>query len=289
MKLRKLLASIFVGVMTVSALAVSASAGYVEVTDEFDPSGEYKAQMFIQFGDTYIFRDPLSNDASSASGNYAGADKLTTLKGTEVEAEYEGTFNDVELKGNGTYTVSLTDVGDLGDTKKINLLGLSTNIPSSAADQIKFTDVTITINDSKVLSYTYPEGTIDEDCIDNNSYINVLGVNGWNSEVCTDANAAIGDESVWPGTITKAEITFTISGFDYDNPDAVAPSEEETTPEETAAPTQAADKNDATTAAAKDSSDSNSNTGLIIGIVAVVVVVVIIVVAVVASKKKKNK
>lgn len=281
MKLRKLLAAVLVGVMTVSALVVSAAADYVKVTDEFDPKGEYKAQMYIQFGDTYIFRDPLSNDTSSASGNYAGADKLTTLKNNALEKEYQGTFTDAVIKGNGTYTLTLTDVGDLGESKKINLLGISTNIPASAADKIKFTDVKITVNDSSALSYTYPEGTIDEDCIKNESYINVLGVNGWNKEVCPDANAAIGAEDVWPGTITKAEITFTISGFDYDK--AV----EETTAEETTA--AAADT--ATKAADTAKTDSSSSNGLptpaIIGIVAAVVVVVVVIVVVATSKKKK--
>ena len=280
MKLRKLLAAVLVGVMTVSALVVSAAADYVKVTDEFDPKGEYKAQMYIQFGDTYIFRDPLSNDTSSASGNYAGADKLTTLKDGAMDQEYQGTFTDAVIKGNGTYTLTLTDVGDLGESKKINLLGISTNIPASAADKIKFTDVKITVNDSSVLTYTYPEGTIDQDCIDKESYINVLGVNGWNSEVCPDANAAIGAEDVWPGTITKAEITFTISGFDYDK------AEEETTAEETTA--AAADT--ATNAADTAKSDSSSNglpTPAIIGIVAAVVVVVVVIVVVATSKKKK--
>lgn len=148
--------------------------------------------------------------------------------------------------------------------------------------------MTIQVNDSAMLKYTYPETTYDPDGIKNAGYLNVLGVNIWNSEVCTDANAIFGDKSNWPGEVTKVAVTFTISGFDHD---AQAAGDDETT---------AAASGDETKADGATKADNNNNgdkkddakgglpTGAIIGIVAGAVLVVIIIIVVATSKKKKS-
>lgn len=291
MKLRKLLAAVLVGVMTVSSLAISAFAADEKATvptpGEFDPAGkDYVAQMYVQAGGSWVFRNTWADENYGAAVGYENADKLSNVEGETVSVN-DGTFTDVKLEGNGTYTVTLDKPnfvksvdGKTTDPTNFNLIGISTNIPASAdaseGGPVKFTDVKITVNDN--LSFTYPEGKCDPDAIAKGSYISILGVNIWNKDVCTDANAALGGEDVWPGTVDKITITFTVAGFNYDK--AV----EATTAEETTAAADTATKADA-------KADSSSSNGLptpaIIGIVAAVVVVVVVIVVVATSKKKK--
>lgn len=291
MKLRKLLAAVLVGVMTVSSLAISAFAADEKATvptpGEFDPAGkDYVAQMYVQTGGSWVFRNTWADEKYGAAIGYENADKLSNVEGKTASVN-DGTFTDVKLEGNGTYTVTLdkpnfvkTVDGKTTDPTNFNLIGVSTNIPASAdaseGGPVKFTDVKITVNDN--LSFTYPEGKCDPDAIAKGSYISILGVNIWNKDVCTDANAALGGEDVWPGTVDKITITFTVAGFNYDK--AV----EATTAEETTAAADTATKADA-------KADSSSSNGLptpaIIGIVAAVVVVVVVIVVVATSKKKK--
>lgn len=291
MKLRKLLAAVLVGVMTVSSLAISAFAADEKATvptpGEFDPAGkDYVAQMYVQAGGSWVFRNTWADENYGAAVGYENADKLSNVEGETVSVN-DGTFTDVKLEGNGTYTVTLDKPnfvksvdGKTTDPTNFNLIGVSTNIPASAdaseGGPVKFTDVKITVNDN--LSFTYPEGKCDPDAIAKGSYISILGVNIWNKDVCTDANAALGGEDVWPGTVDKITITFTVAGFNYDK--AV----EATTAEETTAAADTATKADA-------KADSSSSNGLptpaIIGIVAAVVVVVVVIVVVATSKKKK--
>lgn len=291
MKLRKLLAAVLVGVMTVSSLAISAFAADEKATvptpGEFDPAGkDYVAQMYVQTGGSWVFRNTWADEKYGAAIGYENADKLSNVEG-ETASVNDGTFTDVKLEGNGTYTVTLdkpnfvkTVDGKTTDPTNFNLIGVSTNIPASAdaseGGPVKFTDVKITVNDN--LSFTYPEGKCDPDAIAKGSYISILGVNIWNKDVCTDANAALGGEDVWPGTVDKITITFTVAGFNYDK--AV----EATTAEETTAAADTATKADA-------KADSSSSNGLptpaIIGIVVAVVVVVVVIVVVATSKKKK--
>lgn len=266
------------------------TVGAVPEAGEFDPSSdEYIAQMYIQIGGSWVFRNSWSDKDFGTATGWDKADKLVDIdQGADKAAVHDGTFTDVVLKGNGTYTVSLENpdftnsAGTAGEL--FNLIGVATNLPASAEDKVKITDMTIQVNDSAMLKYTYPEASFDPDGIKNVGYLNILGVNIWNSEVCTDANAVFGDKSNWPGEVTKVTVTFTVSGFDHDAP---AGGEEETTAsgeskadEGTKADTNNGDK--------KDDGKGGLPTGAIIGIVVGAVAVIVIVVIVVVSKKKKK-
>lgn len=266
------------------------TVGAVPEAGEFDPSSdEYIAQMYIQIGGSWVFRNSWSDKDFGTATGWDKADKLVDIdQGADKAAVHDGTFTDVVLKGNGTYTVSLENpdftnsAGTAGEL--FNLIGVATNLPASAEDKVKITDMTIQVNDSAMLKYTYPEASFDPDGIKNVGYLNILGVNIWNSEVCTDANAVFGDKSNWPGEVTKVTVTFTVSGFDHDAP---AGGEEETTvsgeskaDEGTKADTNNGDK--------KDDGKGGLPTGAIIGIVVGAVAVIVIVVIVVVSKKKKK-
>lgn len=271
-----------------TAAAGETTAASSEVA-EFDPSSdEYVAQMYIQVGGSWVFRNTYSDKDFGTVTDYKYKGQLSDVQDSENPVPHDGTFTDVVLKGNGTYTVTLEnpDFTNGGGTagELFNLIGVSTSIPASAEETVKITDMTIQVNDSAMLKYTYPEVTFDPDGI-KAGYLNALGVNIWNSEVCTDANAVFGDKSNWPGEVTKVTVTFTVSGFDHDAP---AGGEEETTAagnenETKDGATKADNNNDK-----KDDSKGGLPTGAIIGIIAGVVVLVIIVVIVVVSKKKKK-
>jgi len=287
MKLRKLLAAVLVGVMTVSSLAISAFAadekGTVPAPGEFDANGEYVAQMYVQMDGSWVFRNKWNDKDYGTAMGYQYAGQLSQVEGSNA-VPYDGTFTDVKLQGNGTYTLKLENpnfVKDVNGTKtepkRFNMIGISTNIPASAQDTVKITDATLKINDSSVYTYTWKDALVDEEDKD---YMLIPLLNVYNKKGDYDAvNEQLGgDESTFMGEVTSIEITFTVSGFGYDK--AV----EATTAEETTAAADTATKADA-------KADSSSSNGLptpaIIGIVAAVVVVVVVIVVVATSKKKK--
>lgn len=287
MKLRKLLAAVLVGVMTVSSLAISAFAadekGTVPAPGEFDANGEYVAQMYVQMDGSWVFRNKWNDKDYGTAMGYQYAGQLSQVEGSNA-VPYDGTFTDVKLQGNGTYTLKLENpnfVKDVNGTKtepkKFNMIGISTNIPASAQDKVKITDATLKINDSSMYTYTWKEALVDEEDED---YMLIPLLNVYNKKGDYDAvNEQLGgDDNTFMGEVTSIEITFTVSGFGYDK--AV----EATTAEETTAAADTATKADA-------KADSSSSNGLptpaIIGIVAAVVVVVVVIVVVATSKKKK--
>ena len=287
MKLRKLLAAVLVGVMTVSSLAISAFAadekGTVPAPGEFDANGEYVAQMYVQMDGSWVFRNKWNDKDYGTAMGYQYAGQLSQVEGSNA-VPYDGTFTDVKLQGNGTYTLKLENpnfVKDVNGTKtepkRFNMIGISTNIPASAQDTVKITDATLKINDSSVYTYTWKDALVNEEDKD---YMLIPLLNVYNKKGDYDAvNEQLGgDESTFMGEVTSIEITFTVSGFGYDK--AV----EATTAEETTAAADTATKADA-------KADSSSSNGLptpaIIGIVAAVVVVVVVIVVVATSKKKK--
>ncbi len=238
----------------------------------FDPAGKYHAQMAIQFDGSWIFRDAYGTYGMFSDYEFKN-DLSCVNEGTSEKVD--GKFTDVELAGNGTYSVTLTGAALATPSgtasTKINIISLATDLPASAAEAVKFTDVKICINDNFAYTYTYKEGILAEDDL-KNDVINILGVNAWNSEDCADANTIF--QAEMPATIDKVEITFTVSGFSYDK--AADSNGEDNT---TAAPTEAA----------KEEKEGGLSTGALIAIIAgcVAVVAVIVVVVVVSSKKKK--
>ncbi len=114
----------------------------------------------------------------------------------------------------------------------------------------------------------------------------ILLINHWRPELVKQLQADGLSESADNGyellkgtSDENVEVTFTVSGFNYDNPDAV-----EATPE----PTQAADSSSDASSSSASSSDSDSSGVPVVPIVIVVVVVAAIGVGVIL-KSKKNK
>lgn len=252
---------------TVSDYGKMAEAGEAAGNDgAFDPNGEYNVYFGVQTA-AYSFRNAWNDSYGLGTPEF---DQITGWNGND-EVVRTGTITDAVIKGNGTYTVSLTGVDFADDAETLNLLFLSTDIPLDS--DAKITDITVKMGGKKV--YDFEESYQDPDTKD---YIKTLLINTYND--------VFNGENEFAYTLSAGmdiEVTFTISGFAYDNPDAV-PSGDTTPVETTAASTTQAANQATTTAGADAASQGGVSVGVIIAIVAAVVVVAAIVV--VAVKKK---
>ena len=237
-----------------SVTGVDAEAAQAEEATEpavqFDPKGTYHAYLLLQTPN-WTYRDAWN------SANGIDSDKFGNfIYGNETNEKY-GLVTDAEIKGNGTYTVSVTDFGSIfaddfktGNQDYFNILGVSTDIPVN--DTVKITDVKLVVDGST--RHTYKEAYLNPD---DTEFLTVLVQNRWNDDVK--------EISYYPTPATSLEIKFTVSGFDYDN-EAQA----------TEAPTQAP-------APAPQSSSST-----VVIVVAVVVLAVAVVLVITGKKNKKQ-
>ncbi len=232
-----------------------------------DLDGTYNAYIGFQTP-KYSFRNAFDDASYGRDTDFFN--QVTGWDGSDPVA-LDGTFTDTQITGNGTYTVSVDGLsfpdGEFADQEYMNLIFLSTDIPNSG--EITISDVQLKV-DGKTVDLAAAGAIVSPDSLD---YLNILLQNIWNEEVSEIGYYAVPMSSI--------SITFTVSGFNYDNE---AAAEEPADDTEAAAAEAPAEE---TTADAEE--ESGSNTGLIIGIVVVVVVVVGVVAGVVVSKKKKAK
>lgn len=257
----------------------------------FDASGTYHAFLGVQ-SESYIFRNGWSDTAYGANGDtwskQSIGDNFNGLTGWDgaTAVVYDGVFTDTEIKGNGTYKVSLEDF-DFGNDMAFNLLFVSTDIPM-AGNPLTFTDVKVLLNDSA--KYTFDKAIVAGiDTKDEKDYYEFHCINIWNTELLGGQEGLFG--TTIPGNSVAVE--FTVSGFDYDKVEEVVEEVAEEVVEEVAeateAPTEAVD--DAAEGASKEVTTDEATTdkpnyGLIIGIVAAVILVAGIVVVVLKKNKK---
>lgn len=228
----------------------------------FDANGTYNVYIGIQSA-AYSFRNAWDEESYGKATEYFS--QITGWDGTTPVVR-EGEINDAVITGNGTYTVSIKGLNLNDGAETLNLLFLSTDIPVDSG--VEFSDITIRMGGKKV--YEFETAFLDPDSTD---YLKPLIINTYNNELTAS------DEFAY--TLSEGmdiEITFTVSGFAYDNANQAEPETTAKAPEATEAPTMAASSN--------TEADSSVSVGLIVGIVAAVVVVAAIVVVVL--KKKKN-
>ena len=253
---------------TVSDYGKMAEAGEAAGNDgAFDPNGEYNVYFGVQTA-AYSFRNAWNDSYGLGTPEF---DQITGWNGND-EVVRTGTITDAVIKGNGTYTVSLTGVDFADDAEALNLLFLSTDIPLDKG--VEISDITVRMGGKKV--YEFEESYQDPDTKD---YIKTLLINTYN-----DAFKADNEFAYTLSAGMDIEITFTVSGLGYDNPDA-APSGDTSATETTQAAETTKAASEATTTASAEASQGGVSVGVIIAIVAAVVVVAAI--AVVAVKKKK--
>ena len=254
---------------TVSDFGKNAEAGEVTGNGEFDANGEFNVYIGVQTA-AYSFRNAWNDSYGLGTPEF---DQITGWNGND-EVVRTGTISDAVIKGNGTYTVSLTGVDFADDAETLNLLFLSTDIPLDKG--VELTDIKVKMGGKSV--YDFDTAFQDPDTKD---YIKALLINTYNDGFKADNEFAY--------TLSAGmdiEVTFTVSGLAYDNPDAAASSDTAAT-EATSQSTETKSEAPETTAANANAEASNGgvSVGVIIAIVAAVVVVAAIVV--VAVKKKK--
>lgn len=245
---------------TVAGCGEVAAAGEATEAPAVDLNGTYNAYIGFQTP-KFSFRNAFDDASYGRDTDYFN--QVTGWDDSNNAVVLPGTFTDVVIAGNGTYTVSVDGLsfpdGEFADQDYMNLIFLSTDIPNTG--EITISDVELTVEGRNV-DLASAGAIVSPDSVD---YLNILIQNIWNDDV-----KEIG---YYVTPVTNMSITFTVSGFAYDA-EVTAPAE-----------TEVAAEPAATEAPAESGS---SNTGLIIGIVVAVVVVVAVVAGVVVVKKKKE-
>lgn len=276
--LKKMMALTLAGAM---ALTTGAQADAAK-KKKLDLNGKYHATMGIQTS-TKLWYNHLGYYEKTQNKYYKTdkADKIVyTNPDTQEETTATGTFTDAEIAGNGTYTLKLEGADFQGETA-ISQLHIATDIPLN--DKIKFTNVKAKVDGREVTSFDEGVPENEEPYLQGGTVI--LLMNHWRPELVKQLQEDGLSESAESGydllkgtTDESVEITFTVSGFNYDNPDAV---------EETPEPTQAADSSSVSGSTSGIETDSDSSGVPVVPIVIVVVVVVTIGGVMVFKSKKK--
>ncbi|MCR5330566.1 MAG: hypothetical protein K6E62_05175 [Lachnospiraceae bacterium] len=236
-----------------------------------DLDGTYNAYLCFQTP-AYSFRNNF-DEPSYGRGVIAdnGIEYFMQVTGWDADNNAitrAGEFKDAVIAGNGTYTVSVDGLdlkGDFDSQDHMNMIMLSTDIPNT--DEIVISDISLKV-DGKTVALGEDSQKLNKESV---NYMQIQ----LESTYSKGDNAQIGAYNV---PMTSMEITFTVSGFNYDKA-AEAPVEaatDDTAKTETTepAPTQAAPteapKSEETTPAVTTGDDTatekKSNVGLIVGI-----------------------
>ncbi|MBR1567892.1 MAG: hypothetical protein IJ648_02935, partial [Lachnospiraceae bacterium] len=227
-----------------------------------DLDGTYHAYIGFQTP-KYSFRNSWSGESGYGNGT-PEFDQVTGWDSEGNEIVVPGTYKDAEIKGNGTYTVAVNGLefpdGEFAEQDYMNLIFFSTDIPNTG--EVEISDVVLKIDGSEVS--------------DVNALVNPESVNYIDVQLQSIYNDELKTIGYYPTPMTDIEITFTISGFNYDN-DGAAVEED----------TEANGGEDTTEAPVVESEKSGPNVGLIIGIVCGCLVICGLVVFLIVRAKKK--
>lgn len=240
--LKKFLSGVLISALALSAVSVGAvsqkeEAKAADATDTATTTtGEsdivYHAALGIQTANTlwmqrlgYVGKfSAMGNDNVSGYGT-AAYSKLTS---DSFKKSYPGTFTDVEIKDNGTYTVSL-DGADFSGETVCSQLHIATDIPLSS--KITVSDLKVNVNDKEIL--TWDKGYLEDD----DTYLECgkvfLAINHWRPDVeAVGKKAGLktannGFEIFTGKGNEKVSITFTVSGFDKKAEEQVQKDEQE--------------------------------------------------------------
>lgn len=185
----------FISSLLVFALAITMLPGLAP-TAKAAKALNYHAYLGVQTNTSlWVFRNPY-DDANYGYGSPA-FDGLHYLDGKNL-VDMAGTFTDVALTKDGTYTVSLTNPDFATETNLSQLL-VSTDVPY--VEDIKVTDVIVKF-DGKIV-YTFDKGLLNPESY---NYAQIMCINIWNKDV-TD---------LFPTEVFKSscEVTFTITGLE---------------------------------------------------------------------------
>jgi len=271
------------GIMPNMAQAASASlsdAGKkaAKAKPELD-APEYHAYFGYQQQGSWTYRNAWYDPGSGKDSDYSTGSFDTLMTDGGNQALEGPVITDAVIKGNGTYSVSLTNIGGAipaDDTSNItSLLFISTDIPSKAMETISFSDVKLLVDGAEI---PLPDELyVDTDAEEAGLYQLDL-INTYHKESYEGPAIMMVNDSI--------EIQFTVSGFNVDDPDAVIaePTEE---PSSDAASTSSEASSNASSSGSTESGDESSSGGSSTVVIIVIVAVVVIAGAVVVLRKKK--
>lgn len=133
---------------------------------------------------------------------------------------YDGTFEDVEIKGNGTYTISLKDADFAGETT-ISQLHIATDIPVADSESLQFTDIKLEINGKEIVTFDQAFMEDEDNYLQGGAVI--LLFNHWREQLIEtlgskgrSEDSDNGWELLQGSGKDNISITFTVSGLPYD-------------------------------------------------------------------------
>ena len=261
---------------TVSNFGVSAGgtdAGDAAGPADVDLDGTYNAYIGFQ-SPSYSFRNAFDDATYGRDTEYFN--QITGWDASNNAITLPGTLTDTEIAGNGTYTISANGIefsaDDFASQDHMNLIFISTDIPNTGA--ITISDIKLNINGRDVSC----NPIVSPDSID---YLNMLIQNIWNDDV-----ASIGYYDV---PVTDISITFTVSGFNYDNPDATGETTDAAAEEEAVSEAPAEEASETPSLDASAETSTSGTSPVVVVVIVVVVVAVVAGVVVVLKKKKETK
>lgn len=215
---KKVMTGLLAGAMVVSGLSMGSVPQTAKAAGNsmLNLNGKYHAALGIQTA-TVKWYERLAYYGKKNNKNY-GTDKANILMaGKEKTA---GTFHDVEIAGNGTYTVSLTGAEFNGETT-ISQLHIATDIPGKDNNsKISFSDVKVSINDKEVVSFDTP--FLEPEQYNADGMVMVL-FNHWRQDLVSildkkgiKENADNGYKLLKGKGKESISVTFTVAGFNYD-------------------------------------------------------------------------
>ncbi len=162
----------------------------------------FHAYIGVQGKDTYVFRNAWNDNYGLNDTENPFFNRLTGWDSDNNAVDYGGTFQDVEIKGDGEYTVTLT-TGDMGfgTTEAFNLLFVSTDIPNKL---MKSGFLTISDVKTKIGSGSTQSGATVN--IEEGDYARIDVIN-------TYAQSEDPFGYTVPAAGETIEITFTVSGW----------------------------------------------------------------------------
>lgn len=185
----------------ISAAAIAATT-FVSMAIPASAADSYNAYIGIQT-QNFAFRNAW-NEPSYGKGVVGedGMEYFNQITGWEGSTALNkgGVFTDVQITGDGTYKVGVTDF-DFGSDEYLNLLFVSTDIPQDAG--VSISDVKIIMDGQE--KYTFDEAFLSPD---ETAYLQPMAINIWNSD--------LGAQDGLFGYImptSSVEIEFTVSGM----------------------------------------------------------------------------
>lgn len=240
---------------------------------DYDYQGTYHAYLGCQTNtELWIFRNPWSD---ATYGGATNPEVFAGLYDTTNNISHPGTFTDVEITGDGTYTVSLKGA-DFANEQHMSQLLVSTDMPY--ASKISFTDIAVKINGTT--KFTAEEGHISKDDKKADHYLAFFVQNDWDDKVK--------DLFAIQFPVTDIEITFTVSGMGYEAEQA-APVEETVTSVSTSETSVSVDATSSTVSVSETAEAASAGVPVWVWIVVVAAVVCCVVVVIVVNKKKTAK